>query len=204
MWRVLVQVGHWSGEVWNRRRDGDVYAQLLTISAVRDVAGQVRNYVSLFTDITQIKEQQQALERIAQYDRLTNLPNRGLLADRLQQAMLQSQRRHQSLAVVFPALLRHERERKAAKLLQYGERIFGISEGIAAQRIEQAIDRTERFFRSLGVGTRLSDYGIQAQGLERIGRRISERDGKIGEHQAIGQKEIDEILFSALNQDDQK
>ncbi len=101
MWRVLAQVGHWSGEVWNRRRDGDVYAQLLTISAVRDVAGQVRNYVSLFTDITQIKEQQQALERIAQYDRLTNLPNRGLLADRLQQAMLQSQRRHQSLAVVF-------------------------------------------------------------------------------------------------------
>jgi len=101
MWRVLEQIGHWSGEVWNRRRDGSLYAELLTISGVRDATGQVRNYVSLFTDITQIKEQQQVLERIAQYDRLTNLPNRGLLADRLQQAMLQSQRRNQSLAVVF-------------------------------------------------------------------------------------------------------
>lgn len=110
----------------------------------------------------------------------------------------------QSLAVVFPALLRHQREKKAAKLLQYGERIFGIADGTEAQRIEQAIDRTERFFRSLGVGTRLADYGIQTQGLERIGRRIAERDGKIGEHQAIGRKEIDEILSSALNQDDDR
>ncbi|MDE2419435.1 MAG: EAL domain-containing protein [Burkholderiales bacterium] len=101
MWRVLAQVGHWSGELWNRRRDGSLYAELLTISAVRDATGQVRNYVSLFTDITQIKEQQRVLEHIAQYDRLTNLPNRGLFADRLQQAMLQSQRRSQSLAVVF-------------------------------------------------------------------------------------------------------
>jgi diguanylate cyclase (GGDEF)-like protein/PAS domain S-box-containing protein len=101
MWRVLGQDGHWSGEVWNRRKDGSLYAELLTISAVRETTGQVRNYVSLFTDITEIKEQQQALERLAQYDQLTNLPNRGLLADRLQQAMLHCQRRNQSLAVVF-------------------------------------------------------------------------------------------------------
>jgi len=101
MWRALEQVGYWSGEVWNRRRDGSQYAELLTISAVRDAQGRVCNYVSLFTDITQIKEQQLVLERIAQYDQLTNLPNRGLLGDRLQQAMLHSQRREQSLAVVF-------------------------------------------------------------------------------------------------------
>ena len=101
MWRALREVGHWSGEVWNRKRNGDIYAEMLTVSAVHDADGRVRNYVSLFSDITPIKENQQLLEHIAHYDTLTSLPNRVLLADRLQHAMAQSQRRGLSLAVVF-------------------------------------------------------------------------------------------------------
>jgi len=101
MWRDLTQQGHWSGEVWNRRRDGELYAELLTISAVRDAAGAVQNYVGLFSDITAIKSHQKQLEHIAHFDALTNLPNRVLLADRLQQAMVQMQRRGQRLAVVY-------------------------------------------------------------------------------------------------------
>ena len=101
MWQALTDVGHWSGEVWNRKRDGSVYAEILTVSAVHDADGRVRNYVSLFTDITPIKENQALLENIAHYDMLTSLPNRVLLADRLQQAMAQSHRRGLSLAVVF-------------------------------------------------------------------------------------------------------
>jgi diguanylate cyclase (GGDEF)-like protein/PAS domain S-box-containing protein len=101
MWRSLIEHGHWSGEIWNRRKSGEVYAEILTISAVRDAAGKTQNYVALFTDITPLKMHQQQLERIAHYDALTNLPNRVLLADRLQQAMIQSQRHKHSLAVVF-------------------------------------------------------------------------------------------------------
>jgi len=93
--------GHWSGEIWNRRQNGEVYAEMQTVSVVRDSDGNVQNYVTLFTDITPLKEHQKQLEHIAHYDALTNLPNRVLLADRLQQAMVQSQRRNQSLAVVY-------------------------------------------------------------------------------------------------------
>ncbi|MDI1310449.1 MAG: EAL domain-containing protein [Methylotenera sp.] len=101
MWQAITTTGQWIGEIWNRRKNGEVYAEILTISAVHDTAGQVQNYVALFTDITAIKEQQSRLERIAHYDILTNLPNRVLLADRLGQAMVQCQRHQQSLVVAF-------------------------------------------------------------------------------------------------------
>jgi diguanylate cyclase (GGDEF)-like protein/PAS domain S-box-containing protein len=101
MWDTLQADGHWSGEIWNKRKNGEVYPEILTISAVLDDAGKVQNYVALFNDITAIKEHQAQLERIAHYDTLTKLPNRTLLADRLTQSMVQVRRRKSSLAVVF-------------------------------------------------------------------------------------------------------
>ncbi|MDD5248371.1 MAG: diguanylate cyclase [Rhodocyclaceae bacterium] len=97
----LKERGYWTGEIWNRRKDGEVYAEILTISAVRDVNGTTQNYVGLFTDITALKEQQKQFEHIAHYDALTTLPNRVLLADRLQQAMAQALRHSKLLAVVY-------------------------------------------------------------------------------------------------------
>jgi diguanylate cyclase (GGDEF)-like protein/PAS domain S-box-containing protein len=101
MWATITAQGHWRGEIWNRRKDGEIYPEMLTISVVKDSAGLVQHYVSLSTDITPMKAYQGQLERIAHYDALTNLPNRVLLADRLSQAMVQCQRRNQSLAVAF-------------------------------------------------------------------------------------------------------
>lgn len=101
MWRNLTEKGHWYGEIWNRHKSGEIYAEMQNISAVRDAEGETQHYVSLFSDITLIKGHEQKLEHIAHYDPLTNLPNRVLLADRLQQAMHQVQRHGQQLAVVF-------------------------------------------------------------------------------------------------------
>jgi diguanylate cyclase (GGDEF)-like protein/PAS domain S-box-containing protein len=101
MWQALLEEGYWSGEVWNRRKNGEVYAVMNTISAVYDEQGVTTHYVSLGNDITPIKEHQEQLEHIAHYDILTNLPNRVLLADRLSQVMLQCSRHKHSLAVVF-------------------------------------------------------------------------------------------------------
>ncbi|MET3129817.1 diguanylate cyclase (GGDEF)-like protein/PAS domain S-box-containing protein [Oxalobacteraceae bacterium GrIS 1.11] len=101
MWRALIDAGHWDGEAWNRRKNGEIHAEMITISAVRDAAGKTQNYVALFSDITPLKEHQRQLEYIAHYDALTGLPNRVLLADRLQHAIAQSQRRGQSLALVY-------------------------------------------------------------------------------------------------------
>jgi diguanylate cyclase (GGDEF)-like protein len=97
----LASKGFWSGEIWNRRKDGQVYAELVTISAVCDDNGDVKHYVALFTDITPLKDHQRQLEHVAHYDTLTGLPNRVLLADRLKQAMAHAQRRGQFLAVAF-------------------------------------------------------------------------------------------------------
>jgi len=101
MWRDLVEQGHWYGEVWNRRKNGEVYAAMQTIGAVRDARGNIRQYVALFSDITPLKEHQKQLEHIAHYDALTTLPNRVLLADRLHQSMAQAQRRGKRLAVAY-------------------------------------------------------------------------------------------------------
>lgn len=101
MWNTLTDQGHWCGEVWNRRKDGEVYAELLTISAIRDGQGTTQQYVALFSDITASKAHQNQLEHMAHFDVLTNLPNRALLADRLHRAMAQAQRRQQQLAVVY-------------------------------------------------------------------------------------------------------
>jgi len=101
MWRDLAEQGYWTGELWNRRRNGEPYAVLQTISAIRDDQGRIRQYVALFSDITALKEHEQQLEHIAHYDALTQLPNRVLLADRLHQAMVRAKRHGQPLAVVY-------------------------------------------------------------------------------------------------------
>jgi len=101
MWRDLIEKGHWYGEIWDRRKNGEVYAVMLTISAVRDTRGKTQQYVALFSDITALKTHQKQLEHIAHFDALTTLPNRVLLADRLHQAMAQEPRRDQLLAVAY-------------------------------------------------------------------------------------------------------
>jgi len=101
MWASLLQAGYWSGELWNRHKGGEIYAELLTISTVRDAEGRVSRFVGLFSDITAVKRYQTELETIAHHDVLTGLPNRLLLADRLQQAMAHSQRRGQRVMVAY-------------------------------------------------------------------------------------------------------
>ncbi len=101
MWHRLLEDSHWQGEVWNRRKNGEDYAQSLVISAVRDSRGRVEHYVALFSDITAQKHYQRQLEHVAHYDALTGLPNRTLLADRIHQAMTQTLRRDLKLVVAY-------------------------------------------------------------------------------------------------------
>lgn len=101
MWKELLEHGHWNGELWNRHKNGQIYAEILNISAVQDSQGITQQYVALFSDITSLKEHESQLKHIAHFDTLTGLPNRVLLADHLRQGMKQAQRREQKLAVVF-------------------------------------------------------------------------------------------------------
>lgn len=97
--RALAREGRWNGEVWNRRKTGEVYAELLSISTVPDDSGGIGHYVAIFSDISGIKAHQQELDRIAHYDPLTSVPNRRLLGDRMTQALAEARRTGQRLAV---------------------------------------------------------------------------------------------------------
>lgn len=98
---VLKDHGRWYGELADSHKNGQPYVQMLSVSAVYDSQGQTQNYVALFTDITPAKEQQRQLERAVHYDSLTGLPNRTLLAENMQLAIMRSQQRAQFFAVLY-------------------------------------------------------------------------------------------------------
>lgn len=92
MWRQLSSADFWEGEVWDRRRNGEIYPKWLTITAVRDVSHQVKNYVAIFSDIGQRKQTEEEIYNLANYDILTKLPNRRLFNDRFEMALAASER----------------------------------------------------------------------------------------------------------------
>ena len=101
MWLDLRIKGHWYGEIWNRRKNGEVHAVIENINAVRDDSGDTLQYVALMSDISLFKEHEQKLEHSAHFDTLTNLPNRTLLSDRIRQAIVKIRRNGQRLALAF-------------------------------------------------------------------------------------------------------
>src|SRR5690606_35448728 len=101
--------GYWQGEVWNRRKDGSLFPELLTITAIKDEEGRTTHYAALFSDITRLKENEERIRRLAYYDNLTGLPNRRLFNDRLSVALAHAHRSRQKLAVMFLDLDRFKR-----------------------------------------------------------------------------------------------
>ena len=101
MWQSLQEKKMWRGEIWNRRKCGEVYAELLSISVICDEAGKVQRHVGVFSDITYFKDHEAELSRVANYDALTGIPNRRLLSDRLAQAIAHAQRNGRMLAVCY-------------------------------------------------------------------------------------------------------
>lgn len=101
MWETLEDQGLWQGEIWNRRKNGEIYPQYLTISEVRDEIGYLTNYVAVFADITQVHQTEKELIFLTYHDSLTNLPNRTLYCERLEHALLRLKRRQRHVAVIF-------------------------------------------------------------------------------------------------------
>lgn len=101
MWRSIITTGAWEGEIWNRRKNGEIYPDYVTITAVKDQKGVVTHYVGTHMDITQRKAAAEEIERLAFYDPLTKLPNRRLLQDRLKTALATSHRSGRKGALLF-------------------------------------------------------------------------------------------------------
>jgi len=92
MWAALHENGYWQGEIWNRRKNGEVYPEWLSLSAIKDGEGRITNFVGMFSDISKLKDAEEDLERLAFYDALTGLPNRLLFRERLDRSLKAARR----------------------------------------------------------------------------------------------------------------
>src|ERR1700739_304709 len=101
MWRQVEQTGSWQGEVWDRRKNGEIYPKWLSLSSVKNAAGVVTHYVGSFSDVSQRKEAVATITQLAHYDSLTGLPNRLLMMDRLTHALAISARSGEYGAILF-------------------------------------------------------------------------------------------------------
>lgn len=101
MWHALRTARQWSGEIWNRRKSGEIFPEWLNISAIDDDEGNILNYVAVFSDITRIKQNEERLSHLAHFDALTDLPNRFLFRNHVELALAHAARNGKQLAVMF-------------------------------------------------------------------------------------------------------
>jgi diguanylate cyclase (GGDEF)-like protein/PAS domain S-box-containing protein len=132
MWAEIAAKGHWTGEIWDRRKNGEIYAMWLAVTTLTDDQGQPAQYVGLASDISRIKEAESRLNQLAYYDSLTGLPNRSLFRDRLGQALSRAQRGGFRVALLYLDLDRfklvNDTQGHAAGdslLMQVGQRLLG-------------------------------------------------------------------------------
>jgi len=145
MWDAVRGTGSWQGEIWNRDRHGRVVPEWLTISVVRDAAGEIEHYVGIFTDISERKRSEERIRHLAEHDALTNLPNRVLLGDRLSQAIVQAQREGRQMALIFLDLDRFKNINDSLGH-QIGDQLLQV----VAERIHQCVRASDTVSRQGG------------------------------------------------------
>ncbi|ROH88309.1 EAL domain-containing protein [Pseudomethylobacillus aquaticus] len=143
MWHSLNTLGHWQGEIWNRRKNGEIHPELLSITAIKDGTGRVTNYVSIFADISSIKESEAKLEFLAHHDPLTGLPNRLMLISRLNHEIEIAKRNNTLIALMMLDLDRFKNVNDS----------FGHPAGDAL--LQQVAERLTARLRSVDTVTRL-------------------------------------------------
>lgn len=164
----LVQTGHWQGEIWNKRRNGEIYAEWLTINAVRDDQGIITHYVAVFSDITSRKQAEEQTYFLAYHDALTSLPNRTLFLDRLDKALALARRNENRLAIFFLDLDNFKQINDTLGH-QAGDQMLRI----AAQRLVGCVRETDTVARLSGDEFTLVALGIkQAEEAASIARNI--------------------------------
>lgn len=101
LWHAVKTTGMWQGEIWNRNKNGEIFAEWLTINAVKNAAGEITHHIAIFSDITERKKQVERIEHLATHDGLTGLPNRAMFDELLNKSLAHARRSHTKLAVLF-------------------------------------------------------------------------------------------------------
>lgn len=174
LWKALGERGRWAGEIWNRRKNGEIYPQWGSISAILDNEGRVRNYVSVFSDISKAKQAEERLYHMANHDSLTNLPNRMSFSERLAQTLLRCKRQNTGAAVVFIDL-------DHFKMINdtLGHAIGDQYLKVVAERLQAATRREDLLARWGG-----DEFVLAMEGLDEV-HRISEALNRMLEQLAL-------------------
>lgn len=213
MWQAINTSGFWEGDIWNRRKNGEIYPEYLTLSAVKDAQGEVSHYVGTFSDITQRKAAAEKIHQLAFYDALTGLPNRRLLLDRLAQALVTCQRRDAGGALLFIDLDNFKQLNDT-----WGHALGDQLLQQVAQRLHAAVREGDTVARLGGDEFVVMLEGLSADSLQaaeqtqRVGEKIL---ASLGQHYALaesryqstasigavlfeaGQRSVDELLRAA-------
>ena len=168
LWQQLGKTGYWQGEIWNRRRNGEVFPEWLGISTVRDERGVLVNYIGIFSDISERKAAAARIEYLAHHDTLTGLPNRLLLKDRMAQAIALAERSGRRVALLFVDL-----DRFKAVNDSYGHPVGDILLREAALRLQSCVRESDTISRHGGdeflvVLNEVQDSQVPAQVAAKI------------------------------------
>ena len=183
MWESINQTGHWIGEIWNKRKTGEIYPDLLSITAVTNDQGGVTNYLGITTDLSRIKSHERQLEHAAHYDPLTGTANRVLLADRMEQALAYAKRDENMMAICYLDLDGFKPINDSYGHLTGDRLLVEIS-----KRIQSSVRATDTVSRLGG-----DEFVVLLVGLHRVEECTSVLDGLL---KAIGNPvHIDEHKF---------
>ncbi|MDH4284856.1 MAG: EAL domain-containing protein, partial [Gallionellaceae bacterium] len=168
MWEMITQSGHWEGEIWNRRKNGEVFPAWLAISAVHDTQGNISRYIGVISDISEQKKAQETIYLQANYDELTLLPNRRLFFDRLEQEIKKARRSQTQVALVFVDL-DNFKEINDSYGHEWGDRLLKE----AAQRIQTCVREVDTVARLGGDEfTVVLPYVKSNREVDRVAQKI--------------------------------
>ena len=167
MWQAVNSQGKWQGEVWNRRKSGDVFPVWLTISAYRDAQGEVLNYVGVSSDISERVAAQERIRQLAYFDSLTNLPNRRLLQDRAEQALASAEREGKQVALLFVDL-DHFKPINDSLGHSAGDKLLGE----VAQRLQSCVRRMDTVARLGGDEFVVLLTDVTIEGATEVARKL--------------------------------
>ncbi len=172
LWRSVLRTGSWQGEVWNRRKNGEVFPEWLTLSAVRNAAGTTTHFVATLSDLTERKAAEQEIHQLAFFDPLTGLPNRRLMIDRLEVALKDSYRNGQFGALLFLDL---DRFKQVNDTLGHHAGDQLLQE--VAQRLEGVLRDTDTVARlgSDEFAVLLHDLGTEEEEVAVIAERVANK-----------------------------
>lgn len=199
IWQQVQATGRWQGEVCNQRKSGEIFVEWLTVNVDRASNGDIRHYYAIFSDISQSKQDQDRIQHISQHDALTDLPNRTVLRDRLELALLQAQRQNEALSVLFLDLDRFKNINDSL-----GPRVGDAVLIEVSKRLREAVRGQDTVSRQGGDEFTVLLPQVNADGAAHVAQKLLDQLSipmQVNHHQLVVPPSIGIAVYPADGQD---